>query len=60
VVGGIGLIPCIGWLAPLLVGAAGLGAVILTRFGSREYEISAELPPPESKKTPAKKSSSKK
>lgn len=63
VVGGIGLIPCIGWLAPLLVGAAGLGAVILTRFGSREYEMTsatAELPPPESKKTPAKKSSSKK
>ena len=63
VVGGIGLIPCIGWLAPLLVGSAGLGAVILTRFGSREYEVasaSAELPPPEVKKTPAKKSPSKK
>lgn len=63
VVGGIGLIPCIGWLAPLLVGAAGLGAVILTRFGSREYQLapaSAELPPPKSKKAPAKKSSSKK
>jgi hypothetical protein len=64
VVGGIGLIPCIGWLAPLLVGSAGLGAVILTRFGSREYQTasaSAELPPPESKKkTPAKKASSKK
>ncbi|MFQ5922997.1 MAG: hypothetical protein ACE5M4_09145 [Anaerolineales bacterium] len=41
VVGGIGLIPCIGWLAPLLVGAAGLGAVILTRFGSREYETAS-------------------
>jgi len=63
VVGGIGLIPCIGWLAPLLVGSAGLGAVILTRFGSREYEIAsgaAELPPPKSKKAPAKKASSKK
>ncbi len=34
---GIGFIPCIGWLAPFLVGAAGLGAVILTRFGTREY-----------------------
>jgi cytoskeletal protein CcmA (bactofilin family) len=64
VVGGIGLIPCIGWLAPLLVGSAGLGAVILTRFGSREYQTAsatAELPPPESKKKPpAKKSSTKK
>ena len=60
VIGGIGLkIPCIGWLAPLLVGSAGLGAVILTRFGSREYQTAsatAELPPPpEKKKTPAKK-----
>lgn len=63
VVGGIGLIPCIGWLAPLLVGSAGLGAVILTRFGSREYapaSASMELAPPESKKTPAKTSSTKK
>ena len=64
VVGGIGLVPCIGWLAPLLVGSAGLGAVILTRFGSREYQTasdSTELAPPETKKkTPAKKSSSKK
>ena len=65
VVFGLGLIPCIGWLAPLLVGAAGLGAVILTRFGSREYvpaSTTAELaPPPEpKKKPPAKKSSSKK
>ena len=58
VVGGIGLIPCVGWLAPLLVGSAGLGAVILTRFGSREYQTAsatAELPPPEKKKAPAKK-----
>ena len=62
VIGGIGQIPCIGWLAPLLVGAAGLGAVILTRFGSREYvpaSASAELAPPE-KKTPAKRTTTKK
>ena len=63
VVGGIGQIPCIGWLAPLLVGSAGLGAVILTRFGSRTYQMSStstELAPPESKKAPAKKSTTKK
>lgn len=64
VVGGIGLVPCIGWLAPLLVGSAGLGAVILTRFGTREYQSassSTELAPPESKKkAPAKKTTSKK
>ncbi|MEE9216744.1 MAG: polymer-forming cytoskeletal protein [Anaerolineales bacterium] len=63
VIGGIGLVPCVGWLAPLLVGSAGLGAVILTRFGSREYQMAsanAELPPPKSKKkAPAKKASSK-
>ena len=63
VVGGIGLIPCVGWLAPLLVGAAGVGAVILTRFGSREYvpaTAAAELPPPEGSKAVAKKSTAKK
>lgn len=37
VVGGIGLIPCVGWVVPFLVACIGLGAVILTRFGSREY-----------------------
>ena len=31
------VVPCIGWLAPVLVGAAGLGAVVLTLFGSRAY-----------------------
>jgi hypothetical protein len=34
---GFGFIPCIGWMAPALVGAYGLGAVILTRFGTRLY-----------------------
>lgn len=42
------VIPCIGWLAPFLVGAIGLGAVLLTRFGSRPYPteiISVGIPP---------------
>ncbi len=30
-------IACIGWLAPALVGVVGLGAVLLTRFGSQHY-----------------------
>ncbi|MFA9404222.1 MAG: hypothetical protein ACERKX_00220 [Anaerolineales bacterium] len=48
-----GFVPCIGWLAPFLVGAAGLGAVILTRFGTREYiPGGAEA---ESAKPPARK-----
>jgi hypothetical protein len=44
------IIPCIGWLAPFLVGIIGLGAVLLTRFGSRPYPtevvvISSSEPP---------------
>lgn len=62
VVGGIGLIPCIGWLAGILVAALGLGAVILTRFGSREYVPAAAVAVVEEKpkKTPAKKTTRKK
>lgn len=37
VIGGIGFIPCVGFLLSLLVGAFGLGAVLLTRFGTRTY-----------------------
>ena len=36
-IGGIGLVPCVGWIAPFLVAAMGLGGVILTRFGSQPY-----------------------
>lgn len=31
------LVPCIGWLVPIIVFPVGLGAVILTRFGTRAY-----------------------
>lgn len=55
VVGGIGLIPCIGWLAGVVVAAIGLGAVLLTRFGSREYVSAApELAPPPKRRTTRK------
>jgi hypothetical protein len=37
VLGVIGIIPCIGWLGSALVGAIGLGAVVVTRFGMRHY-----------------------
>ena len=33
----IGLIYCIGWITPFLFSILGLGAVILTRLGTREY-----------------------
>ena len=31
------LVPCVGWILPALAGMLGLGAVILTRFGSQVY-----------------------
>ena len=31
------MIPCIGWLAPFLIGALGVGAILLTRFGTQNY-----------------------
>jgi hypothetical protein len=68
VVGGIGLIPCVGWMVAFVVVAIALGAVLLTRFGSREYAPApAATPPPAPvaaapaapKKRAAKKTSSK-
>ncbi len=47
VVGGIVFIPCFGFLFSLLIGAFGLGAVLLTRFGTRTYPyIEPEFSPP--------------
>jgi hypothetical protein len=37
VVGGIGMIPCIGWLATSLVALLGVGGVVLTMFGTQNY-----------------------
>ncbi|MGC8837032.1 MAG: hypothetical protein ACP5UM_01335, partial [Anaerolineae bacterium] len=42
-------VPCIGWALGLAAGLIGLGAVVLTRFGTRPYQPSAgpaEPPPP--------------
>jgi cytoskeletal protein CcmA (bactofilin family) len=52
VLGGIGQIPCIGWIVPTLAMVVGLGAVLLTRFGTRPYPeypaamVSSNPPPP--------------
>jgi len=35
VVGMVNLIPCVGWLAPVIVGLVGLGAAVITMFGTR-------------------------
>jgi hypothetical protein len=37
VTGGIGYIPCVGPILIALILAFGMGAVVLTRFGDREY-----------------------
>jgi hypothetical protein len=38
VIDGIDLVvPCVGWLFPVLVGMVGLGGVLLTRFGTQPY-----------------------
>lgn len=39
------LVPCVGWVIPVLVGAIGLGAVLLTRFGSQTYPPTAAAMP---------------
>jgi hypothetical protein len=44
VVGGIGIMPCVGWIVPFLVGLVGIGAVALTVFGSRAYPPAAGAP----------------
>jgi len=44
VVNGVGLIPCIGWLAQWLVGTLGLGAVVITRFGTQSVGLPAPVP----------------
>jgi len=33
----IGSVPCVGWVVPVMLAAIGLGAVTLTRFGTRPY-----------------------
>lgn len=33
----ISLVPCIGWLVPFIIGLLGLGAVVLSRFGTQDY-----------------------
>lgn len=37
------LVPCIGWLPQTLVGLWGLGAVLMTRFGTQEYQPDSKV-----------------
>ena len=46
VVGGFGLIPCVGWLITSLVALIGIGGVVLTLFGSQSYpRVAAPVAP---------------
>jgi hypothetical protein len=39
------LIPCVGWVIPVLVGCVGFGAMVLTRLGSQAYPPQIEMTP---------------
>jgi cytoskeletal protein CcmA (bactofilin family) len=62
VAGGIGFIPCVGWLLVVLAASLGLGAVMLTRFGSMPYlgPATAAVPAETEPKPAPKKRSTKK
>jgi cytoskeletal protein CcmA (bactofilin family) len=42
---GIPVLNCVGWLVPFLLGLAGLGAVIMTRFGTQSVVAPAAVEP---------------
>jgi hypothetical protein len=42
----VGSVACVGWVAWVLLASAGLGAVTLTRFGTRPYFGGVAAPPP--------------
>jgi cytoskeletal protein CcmA (bactofilin family) len=42
---GIPVLNCVGWLVPFLLGLAGLGAVIITRFGTQTVVAPAAVEP---------------
>jgi cytoskeletal protein CcmA (bactofilin family) len=41
----LGAIPCLGALVVIVVGCVGLGAVVLTRFGTQTYPLRTVVPP---------------
>jgi len=50
------VVPCVGWVFPAIAGMVGLGAVILTRFGTQPYPQTAPFeaaPPPPPPAVPA-------
>jgi hypothetical protein len=51
----IGWIPCIGWIFNFMVGCIGLGAVIITRFGTLSLETNIKNLPSSPQNEPPKK-----
>jgi hypothetical protein len=45
-VGLVNQVPCVGWLAPIIVGLVGLGAAVSTLFGTRPLAPALLAPPP--------------
>jgi len=45
-VGTVNLVPCVGWLASALVGLMGLGAAVITMFGTRSIYAPTRVTPP--------------
>ncbi len=45
-VGLVNQVPCVGWLAPVIVGLVGLGAAVTTLFGTRPLAASLMVAPP--------------
>ncbi|HID86637.1 MAG TPA: polymer-forming cytoskeletal protein [Anaerolineae bacterium] len=43
----LGTVPCIGWVVALFGGLLGLGAVVLTRFGTQVYPAPSRPTPPQ-------------
>jgi hypothetical protein len=44
-VSAVNQVPCVGWVVPVILGSAGLGAVTLTRFGTQPYFPGRPVPP---------------
>jgi hypothetical protein len=54
----VGIVPCIGWLIEALLGAIGLGAVLLTRFGTLGEPLAAAATKP-APRTPTRRTTKK-
>ncbi len=52
-VGIVNLVPCVGWLAPVIVGLVALGAALMTRFGTQPVNQPGPVAPVDMSGTPS-------